>query len=172
MKQIGTLIQTARSRVYLHFKAALNVIRIQSWNYSFHNSSPRSAGEVSHKHYLAVSLALAAGFVQLQQFQESVGFQQSLGWLPALSSNAGSDVASLGCPRFTGAPFFPTCVLLPDIPHTAGYTPTRRGLQHSRGGNRGWEIPVSSSCRQPGTAKTHAVSDGFTVQGLQRSEFQ
>lgn len=127
------------------------------------------AAEVSYKHYLAVSLALATGSMQLQQFQESVGSQHSLGWLPVLSSNMrGLTSYSLGCPRFAGASFVSTCTLLPDSPHTAGYTPTRRRLRHSRVGERGREIPVSSSCRQPGTAKiqTHSFrwiySVGFT----------
>ncbi len=67
-----------------------------------------SDAEVSHKHYLAVSLALATGSMQLQQFQESVGSQRSLGWLPVLSSNMrGLTLLHRGVPDLQGLLSFP-----------------------------------------------------------------
>ncbi len=113
----------------------------------------QSAAEVSHKHYLAVSLALATGSMQLQQFQESVGSQCSLGWLPVLSSNMrGLTLQRWGVPDLHGLLSFPHA-------HSSQTAHTLQATrQHAAGsGTAEWRNGggrfLSSSCRQPGTAK-------------------
>ncbi len=105
----------------------------------------QSAAEVSHKHYLVVSLALATGSMQLQQFQESVGSPCSLGWLPVLSSNMrGLTLLRWGVPDLHGLLSFPhahssqTAHTLQATRQHAAWARRR----HSRVEKRGREIPV------------------------------
>lgn len=123
--------------------------------FSSNIENPQSATEVSHKYYLAVSLALATGSMQLQQFQVSVGSQRSLGWLPVLSSSMrGLTSLRWGVPDLQGLRSFPhahSSQTAHTLQATRQHAPGSGTAEWGNGGGRFLCLPAVASLAQQNT---------------------